>query len=75
MVSLIFRLKSNRAAVGLSWLTGCCFKSSYNVFRRAGSKLTPCLVIASHFGHRQPIDSMEIRYRQCIQARGGHIPY
>ncbi|GFU75813.1 DDE_3 domain-containing protein [Trichonephila clavipes] len=21
------------------------------------------------------IDSMGIRYRQCIQARGGHIPY
>ncbi|GFX10551.1 DDE_3 domain-containing protein [Trichonephila clavipes] len=31
----------------------CCFKPYSNVFRRAGTKLTPCLVFASHFGNRQ----------------------
>ncbi|GFY68476.1 DDE_3 domain-containing protein [Trichonephila inaurata madagascariensis] len=50
--------------------------SSNPVFRRVGTKLTPCRVFASPISVTDNlIDSMEIQCHQCIQTRDGHIPY
>ncbi|GFX22452.1 uncharacterized protein TNCV_3600841 [Trichonephila clavipes] len=76
MASSISRPESDRTSLGLSWQRGCCF---LNLPPRSLHELKQVLLcvwsslpipVSDNL-----INSMGNRCRQCIQVRGGHIPY
>ncbi|GFS54045.1 uncharacterized protein TNCV_3762421 [Trichonephila clavipes] len=77
MASSISRPESDRTSLGLSWQRGCCFKSpppprSLHELKQGLLCVWSSLPIPVS---DNLINSMGNRCRQCIQVRGGHIPY